>query len=57
MVVIKNRLNQLLTINLSDGTSLHLKAREDLPLTSERFNSPELSNHISKGNVLIMKMS
>lgn len=57
MVTILNKLRQPLTINLSDGATLHLLAKESAEVTTEQFDSPELKSHLSKTNIIVMKMN
>lgn len=57
MVTLVNRLRQPISYNLSDGTSLHVGAKEkDIQLNTENFNSPEIRNAVAKGDLMVVKM-
>ena len=56
MVTVKNRLKQMLTYNLADGTSLILLSRATAELTTEQFNSSEIKTAIDNKDLLITKM-
>lgn len=57
MVEILNRLRQPLILNLNDGTSKHILAREKAEITSEQFKSKEVKAHLEKGNIVVLKMN
>ena len=57
MIEILNRLRQPLVLNLNDGTSKHILAREKSEITSEQFKSKEVKAHLEKGNIVVLKMN
>ena len=57
MIEILNRLRQPLVLNLNDGTSIHLLAKDKVEITSEQFKSKEVKAHLEKGNIIVLKMN
>ena len=57
MVEILNKLRQPLTINLSNGESLVLLAKEKVEITTELFKSEEIKLHLAKENIIVLRMS
>lgn len=57
MIEILNKLRQPLIINLNDGKSLHLLARDKAEITSEQFKSPEVKMNLANGNIVVLRMN
>lgn len=57
MIEIQNRLRQPLTINLNDGTSIHLIAKERVEITSEQFKSDEIKQNLAQDNIIVLRMN
>lgn len=57
MITIKNKLRQPLVINVAEEGAIHFLAKETKTNISEvQFNSPEMKNHIEKGNLIVLRM-
>jgi hypothetical protein len=52
-----NKLRQPLVLNLNDGTSIHLLAKDKVEITSEQFKSDEIKLHLEKDEILVLRMS
>ena len=56
MVIVLNKLRQPMTLNLQDGSSLHLMSKGTGELTVENFDSVEVKNSVNQGTLLVIKM-
>jgi hypothetical protein len=55
MAVIRNRLNQRLVINLTDGRNIDLLARGTIDISEKELSSPHLRTLIAKGDILVIQ--
>lgn len=56
MILVKNKLNQPLVVNVPNGEAVHFLAKEQKELTTEQFNSPELKRYIDLEYVIVLRM-
>jgi hypothetical protein len=53
MVVIRNKLNQRLIINLKGGKNIGLLAKGAVEVSDEEFSSSHLQTLLEKGNIIV----
>jgi hypothetical protein len=57
MVKIKNTLNQPIYLNLPEGKSLKIRARQTADVTEADLNSPEMLFYRNRGSIVIVERS
>lgn len=57
MVTIMNKLRQPLTINLLDGSSVHLSPKGKAEITFDQFKCTEVKQYLEKEYIIIIKMN
>ncbi|VVB91077.1 Uncharacterised protein [uncultured archaeon] len=55
MVVIRNRLNQRLIVNLIDGKNIDLLAKSTAEVSGDELSSPHLQTLIAKGDISVIE--
>ena len=50
--IVKNRSKGLMSINLGDGSSVHLRPKETIELTDKQLKSSEVIKHLAKGRLV-----
>ena len=56
MVLVLNRLNQPLPVNLKNGKSLHFLAKESKSISFDDFQSTEIKEKVDKGMLVVLRM-
>ena len=57
MVLVKNRLNQMLVINVPEEDAIIFLAKQQKELTHSQYQAPEMQNHINAGNIVVLRIS
>jgi hypothetical protein len=57
MVLVKNKLNQPLVINIPDSTELIFLAKQQKEVSHTEFQAPEMKNHVELGNIVVLRIS
>lgn len=56
MVLVKNKLNQMLVVNIPEESAIYFLAKQQKELTHEQFRAPEMKNHIDRGNIVVLRI-
>lgn len=57
MVLVKNKLNQPLVINIPESTAVIFLAKEQREISHTDFQAPEMKNHVEYGNIVVLRIS
>lgn len=57
MVLVKNKLKQMLVINVPGEDALYFLSKQQKELTYTQFNAPEMKNHVDAGNIVVLRIS
>ena len=57
MVTVKNKLNQMLVVNIPDESAIIFLAKQQKELTSVQFQAPEMQAHVARGNIVVLRIT